>query len=109
MPHFRYIGDRDGSGPEVTVAFGHPFIKNGAPVEVRDAHAARKLSGNHHFVAVAVGAPVAVYEPAHQAAAPAVSHDPPLSAGNSQLAPDPAENSLPGARRRGRPRKDAAA
>lgn len=51
MTKFKYIGG-DENAPQVTVAFGHKFVLNGDAVEVADANAIKKLSGNKSFLSV---------------------------------------------------------
>ncbi len=45
---FTFIGDGD-NDPQAITAFGYAFELGGPAVEVEDAHAIRKLSGNANF------------------------------------------------------------
>lgn len=51
VPAFVFIGDKTGHGPDEIKLYGLTFSKNGKPVPVEDAMAAKKLANNGHFKA----------------------------------------------------------
>lgn len=51
VPAFIFVGDKNGHGPDEIKLFGLTFKKNGDPVSVEDAAAAKRLAGNSHFKA----------------------------------------------------------
>lgn len=48
MAHFKFVGDENGEGPDLMMAFGCVFRK-GESVAVLDKAVIAKLEGNSHF------------------------------------------------------------